>query len=77
MYGNWWIFKLIDHRKPEPRSLARVRAGIKSKLKQEKELAATRTWLEELKGKAEYFMDLDPLRQELGLALAGDETNSN
>jgi len=77
MYGNWWIFKLIDHRAPSQRSLARVRAGIESKLKQEKEQAATKAWVEELKEKAEYFMDLDPLRQELGLALAGDETNSN
>ncbi len=76
MYGNWWIFRLIEHRKPAPRSLARVRAGIKSKLKQEKEKAVTMAWVDELKEKAEYFMDLDPLKQELGLALADNETDS-
>lgn len=77
MYGNWWIFKLIEHRQPAPRSLDRVRAGIESKLRQEKEQAAARAWAEELKENAEYFMDLDPLREELGLARADNETNSN
>lgn len=76
MYGNWWIFKLIDHRQPAPRSLARVRAGIESKLKQEKEQAATRAWVEELKEKADYFMDLNPLREKLGLEIAGTEVDS-
>lgn len=77
MYGNWWIFRLIDHRKPELKSLDRARAGIESKLKQEKEQAAIEALVQELKEKAEYFIDLDPLRQELGLALGGNETNSN
>jgi parvulin-like peptidyl-prolyl isomerase len=76
MYGSWWIFKLIEHRKPAPRSLDRARAGIRSKLKQEKEKAAIKAWVEELKEEAEYFIDLDPLRQELGLAPPGDEANS-
>lgn len=77
MYGNWWIFKLIEHRQPAPRSLARVREGIRSKLRKEKEQAATGAWAEELKENAEYFMDLDLLREELGLAQADNETNSN
>jgi parvulin-like peptidyl-prolyl isomerase len=77
MYGNWWIFKLIEHRQPAPRSLARVREGIRSKLRKEKDQAATGAWAEELKENAEYFMDLDLLRQELGLAQADNETNSN
>lgn len=77
MYGNWWIFKLIDHRKPAQRSLDGVRAGIESKLRQQNEQAATRAWVEELMENADYFMDLDPLRQELGLAGAGNEANTN
>jgi parvulin-like peptidyl-prolyl isomerase len=77
MYGNWWIFKLIDHRKPELKSLDRVRAGIETKLKQEKEQAAIEALVQELKEKAKYFIDLDPLRQELGSVLGGNEANSN
>jgi hypothetical protein len=33
--------------------------------------------VEKLKEGAEYFIDLNPLREELGLAAAGDEANSN
>jgi hypothetical protein len=76
MFGNWWIFKLIDHRQPAPRSLARVRSQIESKLKQEREQKATRTWVEELKEKADYFIDLNPIREELGLGIASTETDS-
>lgn len=76
MFGNWWIFKLIDHRQPAPRSLARVRSQIESKLKQEREQKATGAWVEELKEKADYFIDLNPIREELGLEMASTETDS-
>jgi parvulin-like peptidyl-prolyl isomerase len=68
MFGSWWIFRLIDRRPAELRSLRRARAGIVPEVRQQREKAVIDSVVAVQKAKTDYFMDLNPIREKLGLA---------
>ena len=67
MFGSWWVFRLIDRRRPELRSLDRVRSGIVSDIRKQKQQAVIDSVVDVQKTKTDYSIDLNPIREELGL----------
>jgi parvulin-like peptidyl-prolyl isomerase len=68
MYGSWWVFRLVDRRPVELRPLNRARAGIIPEIRRQNEQALVDSVVSVQKTMTDYSLDLNPIREELGLA---------
>jgi len=81
MYGNYWVFKLAQRLTRERRPYHLAWSNIRSKIWAERRIQAVRSWIDEKKKNTDYFLDLDLLKNDLGIAVidtavsaAGEET---
>jgi parvulin-like peptidyl-prolyl isomerase len=68
MYGNFWVFSLTQKLTEEPQPLHLVRSNIISKLYKDRREETIISWVEQNRKNAQYFLDLDLLREDLGVA---------
>jgi parvulin-like peptidyl-prolyl isomerase len=69
MYGNYWVFQVTQRLSRERRPVELARSNISSKIYADRRIQAVRSWVRENKENAEYFLDLDLLRSDLGIEL--------
>ncbi|UCE65726.1 MAG: peptidylprolyl isomerase [Candidatus Zixiibacteriota bacterium] len=72
MYDNYWVFEVTYRLTRERRPLRLARSNIRSKIWADRRIQAVRSWIDENKKNAEYFLDLDLLKNDLGIT-ADDE----
>lgn len=75
MYGNYWIFQVTQRLSRERRPVELAWSNISSKIYAERRIQAVRSWVRENKENAEYFLDLDLLKSDLGIEL--DDTTQS
>jgi parvulin-like peptidyl-prolyl isomerase len=63
--GNWWIFKVTGRIDKTPKKLDLVKADINSLLAQNWQKEAKAKWLDSMKAKTKYSMDLDLIKNNL------------
>ena len=76
MDGNWWIFKLTDRIKKQPKGLDLVRADITNRVANEKADKLYKDWIENMKSKISYTMNLDLIRSTLKMGSLPAEEKS-
>ncbi len=76
MYGNYWVFMVTHRLTRERRPVHLARSNIRSAILADRRIQAVRSWVYENKKNAEYFLDLDLLKNDLGIT-ADDETQGS
>jgi len=67
MYDNYWVFRVTQRLSEERRPVRLARSNIMSKIYADRRIKAVRSWVRENKKNAEYFLDLDLLKNDLGI----------
>jgi len=67
MYGNYWIFRVTQRLSEERRPVRLARSDIMSRIYADRRIKAVRSWVRENRKNAEYFLDLDLLKNDLGI----------
>jgi hypothetical protein len=67
MYGNYWVFQVTHRLSRERRPVEHAWSNISSNIYADRRIQAVRSWVRANKENAEYFLDLDLLRSDLGI----------
>lgn len=67
MYGNYWVFKVTKRLTRERRPIRLVKSDISSRINANRRIEAIRELVNKNKETAEYFIDFDLLRNDLGI----------
>ncbi len=67
MYGNYWVFRVTERLTRERRPVHLVKSDISSKINANRRIKAVRDQVNKNKETAEYFIDFDLLKNDLGI----------